>query len=125
MSGDRLLFDTNAIVALLGGNQQVVQLTRNAQWIGISIISEIEFLCFGGLTQADCDLFGQFREKVDVVGLSRGEAGLIDRVIDIRRRFGVKLPDAIIAATALVRSARLVTADRQLANIKDVSIASF
>jgi tRNA(fMet)-specific endonuclease VapC len=125
MSGDRLLLDTNAIVALLGGNQQVVQLTRNAQWIGISIISEIEFLCFSGLTQPDRDLFAQFRDKVDVVSLSRGEAGLIDRVIDIRRRFGVKLPDAIIAATALVRSARLVTADRQLANIKDVSIASF
>jgi tRNA(fMet)-specific endonuclease VapC len=125
MSGDRLLLDTNAIVALLGGNQQVVQLTRNAQWIGISIISEIEFLCFGGLTQPDRDLFAQFRDKVEIVSLSQGEAGLIDRVIDIRRRFGVKLPDAIIAATALVRSARLVTADRQLANIADVSIASF
>jgi len=52
MSGERYLLDTNAIVALLQGNSQLIQLLQNADWIGISVISKIEFLAFTGLTQA-------------------------------------------------------------------------
>ena len=48
MSGNRYLLDTNAIVALLQGNAQLVQLLQNADWIGISVISQIEFLAFSG-----------------------------------------------------------------------------
>ena len=60
MSGDRYLLDTNAIVALLQGNSQLVQLLKNADWIGISVISQIEFLPFSGLTQPDRQLFRSF-----------------------------------------------------------------
>ncbi|WP_373527737.1 hypothetical protein [Nostoc sp.] len=38
MSGSRYLLDTNAIIALLQGNSQLLQLLQNADWIGISII---------------------------------------------------------------------------------------
>jgi len=44
MRGERYLLDTNAIIALLQGNQQLIQLLQDAEWIGISIISQIEFL---------------------------------------------------------------------------------
>jgi tRNA(fMet)-specific endonuclease VapC len=125
MNGKRLLLDTNAVVALLRGNQQVLQITQDAEWIGISIISVIEFLCFSGLAQADRDLFAQFIAKVEVIGLGWGDSELVDQIIQIRQRFAVKLPDAIIAATALARSALLMTADRQFATIKDLPIASF
>jgi tRNA(fMet)-specific endonuclease VapC len=125
MNGNRLLLDTNAIVALLRGNQQVLQLAGTAQWIGTSIVSEIEFLCFSGLTQPDRDLFEQFLNRIEVVGLGSDARELVDRTIEIRRRFGIKIPDAIVAATAITRSARLVTADKQLAKIKDLSIESF
>jgi predicted nucleic acid-binding protein len=37
----------------------------------------------------------------------------------------VKLPDAIIAATAISRNAELVTADQQLAVIKSLPIVFF
>jgi tRNA(fMet)-specific endonuclease VapC len=60
MSGNRYLLDTNAIVALLKGNTQLIQLLQNANWIGISVISQIEFLAFSGLTQSDRQLFQQF-----------------------------------------------------------------
>jgi len=48
MSGERYLLDTNAIVALLQGNSQLIQLLQNADPIGISVISKIEFLAFTG-----------------------------------------------------------------------------
>nr|WP_238718127.1 hypothetical protein [Petrachloros mirabilis] len=63
MNGNRYILDTNAIVALLQGNAQLLQLLQllqKADWIGISIISRIEFLVFAGLTESDRQLFGNF-----------------------------------------------------------------
>ena len=57
MSGNRYLLDTNAIVALLQGNSQLIQLLQDTDWIGVSVISQIEFLAFAGLSQADMQLF--------------------------------------------------------------------
>lgn len=33
---------------------QLIQLLQNADWIGVSVISKIEFLAFSGLSQEDC-----------------------------------------------------------------------
>lgn len=41
------------------------------------------------------------------------------RVILIRQQHKIKLPDAIIAATALVNGAKLVTLDKKLNKIYD------
>ncbi|MEG4318161.1 MULTISPECIES: hypothetical protein [unclassified Microcoleus] len=53
MSGNRYVLDTNAIVALLQGNIQLRELLKDAEWLGVSVISQIEFLVFPGLTQDD------------------------------------------------------------------------
>jgi predicted nucleic acid-binding protein len=39
MSGNRYVLDTNAIVALLQGNFQLIELLKDADWLGISVIS--------------------------------------------------------------------------------------
>ncbi len=49
MSGNRYMLDTNAIVSLLQGSSQLIQLLQGAVWIGVSVISQIEFLAFSGL----------------------------------------------------------------------------
>jgi len=46
MSGRRLLLDTNAVVLLLRGEGGLEASLRSAQWVGISIISYLEFLSF-------------------------------------------------------------------------------
>ncbi len=60
MNGNRYLLDTNAIIALLQKDSSLVQLLKDAEWVGISVISQIEFLAFSGLTEADILLFQQF-----------------------------------------------------------------
>jgi tRNA(fMet)-specific endonuclease VapC len=60
MSGERYLLDTNAIVALLRGDQSLQQRLRDAQWVGISILSQIEFLVFPEITPRDRQAFQQF-----------------------------------------------------------------
>jgi tRNA(fMet)-specific endonuclease VapC len=60
MSGKRYLLDTNAISALLQGNLQLVSLLQEADWVGISVISQLELLAFSGLSQSDRQVFDQF-----------------------------------------------------------------
>jgi hypothetical protein len=76
MSGNRYLLDTNAIVALLQGNTQLIQVLRNADWIGVSVISQIEFLAFSGLSQTDRQLFQQFLQRVGRGPFERGQRAL-------------------------------------------------
>ncbi len=49
MPGKRYLFDTNALIALLQGNRELVALTQSAEWLGLSVINVLEFLGFDGL----------------------------------------------------------------------------
>lgn len=125
MSGSRYLLDTNAIVALLQGNAQLIQLLQNADWIGISIISQIEFLAFSGLGESDRQLFVQFLQRVEVIGLVSIDIGLIDKIIEIRQQYRLKLPDAIIAAMAIQNSASLVTADREFARVTVLTVINW
>lgn len=52
----RLLLDTNAVVSLLRGHGELLGVVKQAEWIGVSIVSEIEFLAFPSLPQDDASL---------------------------------------------------------------------
>lgn len=125
MSGSRYFLDTNAIVALLQGNSPLLQLLHNADWIGISIISQIEFLAFSGLSQGDIQVFQQFVQRVEVVSLTATDTLLIDQIIQLRQQYRLKLPDAIIAAMALQKNANLVTMDREFAKVATLAVISW
>ena len=88
--------------------------------MGISILSQIEFLAFPNLSANDRGIFQQFADSVDVVGLDRAERALIDRIVSLRIQYRLRLPDAIIAATAIERGAILITDDRQLRKLSAV-----
>jgi len=117
MNGERYLLDTNAIIAVLRGHQPALHLLSKAQWVGISILSQIELLAFPGLTDDDKLCFARFLERVDVVGLERSQRQLIESIVEVRRTPRLKLPDAIIVATALHSAATLLTEDQQLLNL--------
>lgn len=125
MPGESYLLDTNAIIALLQGNSRLLQLLQNAEWIGVSIISQIEFLVFRGLSEADQQAFNQFLQHVEIVWIEQTQPELIDLTIQLRQQYRLKLPDAIIAATAIQFGASLVTADAQLRNIPDLDAVDF
>jgi predicted nucleic acid-binding protein len=88
--------------------------------VGISILSQIEFLAFPNLTENDRRTFQEFSDAVEVVGLGRTERALIDRIVSLRAQHRLKLPDAIIAATAVERDATLITDDHQLQKLSAI-----
>ena len=105
----RRLFDTNVFIEAAAGNPQAgraLLLGAEIDWAGFSVISRVEALGFPKLNADEeanlLRLFGQFIE-IPVTSL------VIDETIRLRRLVRMKTPDALIAATALVESADLVT----------------
>jgi len=125
MSGSKYLFDTNAVIALLGGNKQLLQLSGNASWLGISIITKLEFLSFSKLSKHDINLFSEFEKRIEIIGINNEDVNLIDYSIILRKKYNLKLPDAIIAATAIKYKSSLVTADKEFNKIKNITLCLF
>ena len=78
-----------------------------------SVITEIELLAFPGLTSSEEVLIRSALAKVTVHGIDQN---VKEEAIRLRRNARLKLPDAIIAATAICHRAVLVTNDAELRN---------
>jgi len=123
MNGKYLL-DTNAVITLLKGNSELLKLTENADWLGISVITLIEFLVFPDLSDDDKILFNSFSERIEVVAIDKSDKELINTIISIRQKYKLKLPDSIIAASALCNNAKLISADKVLTVVKEIETIS-
>ena len=76
-----------------------------------SAVTEIELLCWKTENEKDLEILHRFIEEVIVFELERA---IRLKTADIRKTHRIKLPDAIIAATALIHNLSLITR-----NIKD------
>lgn len=109
-----LLLDTNIVIGFLSGNDAIVQFFNSQaskKRFAISQITRMELLGFPNITQDESDVIQQFLIGVDLIALSNEVA---DESIKLRRTTRLKLPDAIVVATAIVHKLILVTCDKQI-----------
>ena len=114
MSGKRYYVDTNAIIQLLAGNRELLEKLNQAAYVATSVICELEYFAFPNLADEDKELFEQFRPQVDVTDLCSADTQLKEKISELRSQKNLKLPDAIIAASALQNDCILLTADQNL-----------
>ncbi len=117
MSGNKILLDTNAVGAYLDKENFAKDYLKNYRTIGISVITQIEFLSNPELTTKNKFLFTEFIELVEVYPITKDNKILLLQNIAIRKKYKLKLPDAIIAATAIVNNATLFSAANIFAKI--------
>ena len=125
MNGKRYFLDTNAIVQLLAGNRTLLELLNRADYVATSVICELEYFAFPDLPDEDKDLFEQFRVKVQVTDLCSDDVQLKEQILQLRSEKKLKLPDAIIAASAMSQNSVLLTEDKQLLNHPEVRAESY
>jgi predicted nucleic acid-binding protein len=99
------VFDTNILIDFLTGRDEAQQEFDRYTRRGISIVTWME-LQIGSRTEAEADVIDLFLREFRVIEITRQVAR---RATEIRRRTRVRLPDAIIWATAQMESAPLVT----------------
>ncbi len=117
MAVNRLL-DTNAILYLLSG--RLAELLAAGKYF-VSVITEMELLSYPLLdTEQESHIQGVL-SKVMILDLNNE---IKKTAIKIRRAHGLKLPDAIIAATTMVINAELLTNDRKLQSVPGITVRS-
>jgi len=110
----RLLLDTNVILDFLKGLPSAVALLRTTEKeLCASVITRIELLSFHSITPEEEKHIGVFLDAAYIVPLN---ADVEETAIQFRRATRRKVPDAIVAASAIVSKSVLVTYDQGLAN---------
>ena len=115
MSGNRYFIDTNIALYLLSGDEAIIDLL-NEQDIYISVITEMELLCYKDLTEKDIIVIKEVIQSCIVIELNQ----MIKDNIRIKKLNKIKLPDAIIASTSLFLNIPLITADLGFKNINEI-----
>ena len=105
------LLDTNVALYLLGGR---LAESFPAGDYGISVITEMELLAYSYLTAEEENNVRRFINSLTVCELT---PAVRLRAVALRRDEHLKLPDAIICATAIVNGVELWTNDARLVSI--------
>ncbi len=120
MSGKTLILDTNIIIYLSQGEMKIQDFASVGDKLCISAITYMEALGYPFKTTKEELFVKGLCEACDLIELTRP---IIDKTIEIRKHSKIKLPDAIIAASALVEDAELVTVNvKDFESIKRVKI---
>jgi len=115
MSGNYLL-DTNFVI--YGLNNALV--LKDGEY-AVSIITEMELLSFPKLTTEEESAVKKLLAGFETVDI---DLDIKYKTIEIRKRFGIKLPDSIICASAACKDFVLVTNDKRLLQIDGVNSLS-
>jgi hypothetical protein len=107
----RGLLDTHVALYLLGG--RLAAPLPEGEY-GVSMVTELELLSWPSLTLEEEIRVNLFLSKVTPYDLTRS---IRARAVSLCRKERLKLPDAIICATALEHGAELWTNDPQLASV--------
>ena len=115
MNGIKYLLDTNFILGLLKATPEVIAIVTNrdllASSCAYSAVTRMELLGYPGITSDEERLIADRLSKFTYLLIS---SEIEDLAISLRRTRKLKLPDALIAATAIHHGLELLTLDQAL-----------
>ena len=107
-----ILLDTNIVVYLQKGI--LLEALPVAQY-AISVITEMELRSYPTLTESQEQWLQRLLNEIQTIGLTDA---IKEEAIKLRKEHLLKLPDAVICATAITEEALLITNDKRLHEIK-------
>jgi predicted nucleic acid-binding protein len=108
MSGSSYVLDTNIISFFLNGDANLLSYFNYTN-IHISFITELELKSISSLSKNDITSLEAFLQTCIITDIN---TPIKNAAIAFRKNFKLKLPDAIVAATASYLGYELVTADK-------------
>lgn len=118
--GIKYLWDTNTAIYFLQQQfpspaEKFIDEVLEDSDPAISVVTEIELLCWKTPTEKDVEILHDFINDTQVFEL---EKDIKLKTAEIRKAHKIKLPDAIIAATALTYDLTLLT--RNVSDFKNI-----
>ena len=113
------IVDSNILIYITDKRVNINDIICKNEEYAISIVTYMEVLGYN---------FKSIKEQVymeDLISLFTTieiDMDIANKVIDLRREYKVKLPDAIICATAILNNAVLISNDIKLKNIKELKL---
>jgi len=114
--GNKALFDSNIII-YLSKRELPFSFVDKFDDHFISVITYMEILSYNFSSKSEENFIIELLDLFKVVYINRETA---DEAIEIRKKNRIKLPDAIIAATAIINELFLVT--RNIDDFKNVAV---
>ena len=119
----RYLIDSNIWVYAAAGVECVIKLLDIAdlsEWAGYSSISRLEVMGYKNFNEGE---EAKLNSMLSCFNECEVTKAVIDQAIQLRKATAIKVPDAIVAATALVNHATLVTRNTvDFRNISDLNL---
>jgi len=119
----RYLLDTNSVIYFFNGEEKIAQIIESPDSeIYVSFITKIELLCFDA---GDKVVTGKIEQFLNLINILFPDDKITVLAIEYRKKLKLKIPDAIICATAKAFKLNLVTADKELhKKLKSIKITS-
>lgn len=117
-----MTLDTNILIAYFEGDLAVIDFVLREKEAGralfVSSVAVAELLSLPAMTDAYLQRFKNFIN--DLISIPFDNE-LAEVAAGLRRRYKLSLPDAAIAATALTRHSPLITRDKGLRKVKELT----
>jgi predicted nucleic acid-binding protein len=117
MSGIDFVADTNFLINLHEGHSSVIPFLDKTPVI--SVISEIELLGWHGINESHKRKLKELLQDCILFELTSDIRSI---AISLRQKQKIKVPDSIIAATAIYLQLPVVTSDKGFRNIKGLEL---
>ena len=113
MSGINYLFDTNAVLYFLNQPRKL----HDGSVVFISFVNELELLSYSKLSSNEEKAITHFLKLIEIINIDQE---IKSTTLTLRQKYLLKLPDAIICATAMIHKLILVTNDLKLHKISEI-----
>lgn len=118
MNGNKLFLDTNILLYLLQGDETLTH-SLNQKQFHISFITQLELLSFTSLTRKEEKLINELISECITIDINNEIKRL---TIEFRKKYRLKLPDCLVAATAQYLDLPLITADSDFKRIEELNL---
>ncbi len=112
----KLFIDTNIIIYALQGDKHIANLVDEER-LSMSFVKEIELLSWPKLSDLDDKVIRNFISACRIIEYS---SGLKEKVIKVRKKYGLKMSDAFVAASSILDDSPLISADNIFSKIKEL-----
>jgi predicted nucleic acid-binding protein len=121
MNGNKYLLDTNAVLYILDGDETLISFLFEKE-LYLSIISEMELLSYKEITDKERQTLEEFLKEFIIINI---DEKIKRNTIEVKKTSGMKLPDSIIAATAITLKLPIITSDKHFKNVKHLNLVYY